>query len=96
MSWRFPPQVPNEVPVPLNDFTVVQNTNLVRVQNLFFDEMAQDGSHDAVCYGFESNFVENLNNSGFFVMATHGTPTIVRVPCADTLSVENVPTRKGP
>jgi hypothetical protein len=44
---------------------------------------------------FESNFIENLNNPGFVVMATHGTPTNVRVPRADTLSVKNVPTWKG-
>jgi hypothetical protein len=95
MSWRFPPQVPNEVPIPLNEFTVVQNTNLVRVQNLLLDEMIQDGSHHTMCNGFESDFIENFNNLGLFVMATHGTPTIVRVPRADTLSVENVPTREG-
>ena len=96
MSWRFPPQVPNKVTIPLNDFTVVQNTNLVRVQNLLLDEMTQHGSHHTVCNGFESDFIENLNNPGFVIMATHGTPTIVRVPRADTLSVKNVPTWEGP
>ena len=90
------PQVPNKVPIPLNDFTVVQNTNLVRVQNLLLDEMIQYWSHNTMCNGFESDFVENLNNLGLFVMATHGTPTIVRVPRADTLTVENMPTREGP
>jgi len=73
----------------------MQNTNLVRLKNLLFNEMIQDGSHNTVCNGFESDFVENLNNLGLFVMATHGTPTIVRVPRADTLSVKNVPTREG-
>jgi hypothetical protein len=58
--------------------------------------MIQDGPHPTVLDGLESDFIENFNNSGFVVMATHGTPTSVRVPRADTLSVENVPTRKGP
>jgi hypothetical protein len=48
-----------------------------------------------VCDGFDSDFIENLYKFGLVVMATHGTPTIVRVPCADTLPVENVPTWKG-
>jgi predicted RNA binding protein YcfA (HicA-like mRNA interferase family) len=95
MSWRFPPQVPNEVPVPLNKFTVVQNTDVIRLKNLLFDEMTQHGSHNTMCNGFESDFIENLNNLGFVIMATHGTPTIVRVPRADTLTVKNVPTREG-
>jgi len=90
------PQVPNEVPVPLNEFTVMQNTDVIRLENLLLDKMIQDGPHHAVCDGFEPNFVKNLYEFGFVVMATHGTPTIVRVPCADTLSVENVSTREGP
>jgi hypothetical protein len=95
MSWRFPPQVPNEVPIPLNEFTVVQNTDVICLENLLLDEMIQDGSHNTVCDWFEANFIENLNNPGFVVMATHGTPAIVRVPCADTLTMENVSTWEG-
>ena len=91
----FPPQVPDEVPVPLNEFTVLQNTDVIRLKNLLLDEMTQHGSHHTVCYGFESDFIENLNNSWFVVMATHGTPTVVRVPCADTLTMKNMPTWEG-
>jgi len=91
----FPPQVPDEVPVPLNEFTVLQNTDVIRLKNLLLDEMTQHGSHDIVCDGFQTDFIENLNNFWFVVMATHGTPTIVRVPRADTLSVKNMSTWEG-
>jgi hypothetical protein len=70
----------------------MQNTYVIRLENLLLDEVIQDGSHHTMCNGFETDFIENLNNLGLVVMATHGTPTIVRVPCADTLSVKNVPT----
>jgi len=90
------PQVPNDVPVPLDEFTVVHNTNLIRLKNLLLDELSQQGPNHAVCNWFETNFIENLYEFGFFVMAAHGTPTIVRVPCADALTMKNVPTRKGP
>jgi hypothetical protein len=96
MKWRFPPQVPNNVPVSLDKFTVVHDTNLIRLQNLLLDELTQQGPDYTVCNRFETNFVENLYKFGFVVMATHGTPTIVRVPCADALTMKNVPTRKGP
>ena len=92
----FPPQVPNEIPIPLNEFPCIQNTDVSRLKNLLLDEVIQDGSHHTVRYGFETNFIENLYKFGFVVMATHGTPTIVRVPCADTLTVKNVPTWEGP
>jgi hypothetical protein len=92
----FPPQVPNDVPVPLNEFTVVHDTNLIRLESLFFDKHIQKGPNNAVWYGFETNFIKNFYEFGFVVMTTHGTPTIVRVPCADTLTVKNVPTREGP
>ena len=65
------------------------------MQNLLFDEMIQDRSHDTVRNRFESNFVKNFNQFGFVVMATHGTPTVVRVPRSDTLTMENVPTWEG-
>ena len=90
------PQVPNKFSAPLNEFTVQQNTDVIRLKNLLLDEMVQDGSHDAVIDGLETNFIENLYEFGFVVMATHGTPTIVRVPCADTLTMENVSAREGP
>jgi len=90
------PQVPDNVPVPLDEFTVVHDTDVVRLKNLLLDEHIQQRSNHTMCDGFKSNFIENLHHFGFVVMATHGTPTVVRVPCADTLTVKNVPTRKGP
>ena len=92
----FPPQVPNQFPAPLNEFTVMHNTDVIRLQNLLLDELVQQRSNHTVLYRFQTNFVENLYKFGFIVMATHGTPTIVRVPRADALTVKNVPTRKGP
>jgi hypothetical protein len=65
------------------------------VKNLLLDEMIEDRSHDIVCDGFQTDFIENLYEFGFVVMATHGTPTIVRVPRADTLSVKNMSTWEG-
>jgi len=92
----FPPQVPNQFPAPLNEFTVMHNTDLIRLQNLLLDELVQQRSNHTVLYGFQTNFIENLYEFGFVVMATHGTPTIVRVPRADTLTMKNMPTWKGP
>lgn len=89
------PQVPNQVPVPLNEFTVIQDTDVIRLQNLLINEMIQERSHDPICDWFKSNFIENFNHSGFVVMSTHGTTTITLVPCADTLPVKNVPTWKS-
>lgn len=90
------PQVPNDIPVPLNEFTVVHDTNLIRLKNLLLDELTQQGPNHAVCNWLETDFIENLHHFGFVVMATHGTPTIVRVPCADALTMKNVPTWEGP
>jgi len=59
------------------------------------NEVIQDGSHDTVCDGFQTNFIEDLHQLGLVIMTTHGTPTIVRVPCADTLTMENMPTWEG-
>jgi hypothetical protein len=89
------PQVSNQVPVPLYEFTVMQNTDVIRLENSIISESIEERSHQTVFDGFESNFIKNFNQLGFVVIATHGTPTIVRVPCADTLPVENVPTWKG-
>jgi hypothetical protein len=96
MSWRFPPQVTNHFPVPLNEFTVVHDTDVIRLKSLLLDKHIQQRPNHAVFNWFESNFIKNFYEFGFVVMATHGTPTIVRVPCADTLTVKNVPTWKGP
>jgi hypothetical protein len=95
MRMVLSPQVSNQVPVPLYEFTVVQNTDVIRLENSIIGESIEERSHQTVFDGFESNFIKNFNQLGFVVIATHGTPTIVRVPCADTLPVENVPTRKG-
>jgi len=91
----FPPQVPNQFPAPLNEFTVMHDTDVIRLQNLLLDELVQQRSNHTVLYRFQTNFIENLYEFGFIVMATHGTPTIVRVPCADTLTVKNMPTWEG-
>jgi len=48
-----------------------------------------------MCDGFQTNFVENLYQLGLVVTATHGTPTVVRVPRADTFTMENMPTRES-
>ena len=90
------PQVPNNVPVSLDEFTVMHDTDVIRLKNLLLDELVQQRSNHTMCYGFESDFIKNLYEFWFVVMATHGTSTIVRVPRADTLTVKNVPTRKGP
>jgi hypothetical protein len=66
------------------------------MKNLLLNEVMQDGSHHAMLDGFQTDFIENLNNPGFVVMATHGTPTIVRVPRADTSTMKNMPTWEGP
>ena len=89
------PQVPNDVPVSLNEFTVIHDTDVIRLQNLLLDELVQQRSNHTVLYGFQTNFIENLYEFGFVVMATHGTPTVVRVPCADTLTMKNMPTWEG-
>ena len=65
------------------------------MENLLLDELFEHRSQYTMCDGFQTNFIENLHQSGLVVMATHGTPTIVRVPCADTLTMENVPTWEG-
>lgn len=44
--------------------------------------------------GRKSLFVKNLYMFGFIVAATHGTPSIGQVPCADALFVEHVTTWK--
>ena len=90
------PQISDNIPVPLDEFTVVHDTDMIRLESLLFDEHIQQRSNHAMRYRFESNFIKNLYKFGFVVMSTHGTPTIVRVPCAYTLTMKNVPTWEGP
>lgn len=65
------------------------------MENLILDEMSQEGTHDGVFDEWDAIFVKNTHLFGFIVMATHGTPSIGRVPCADALFVEHVTTRKS-
>jgi TolB-like protein len=65
------------------------------MENLLFDELSEHRPQDTVSDGFQTQFIENLHHFGLVVMATHGTPTIVLVPRADTLTMENVPTRES-
>lgn len=38
MRRWFPPQAPNELTITLNELTILQNTYVIRIENLLLDE----------------------------------------------------------